>query len=118
MRSDISSRLKKLERARPEAVDPELVKIRLILSRCTDAELTRFGEIIERTHDGRLPLSPEEQAFVDEMERKYSTFGNIERYEAYFSGDESDLSDAEKAKLAEHDRYFEDLEKGGSDVED
>ena len=34
----------------------------------------------------------------------------IRRYGAYFSGKPGELSTEERTRLAEHDRYFEDLE--------
>jgi hypothetical protein len=33
----------------------------------------------------------------------------IRRYEAYFSGEQVELSAESRARLAEHDRYFEEL---------
>jgi len=39
-------------------------------------------------------------------------WGRLERYERYFAGDPVELSAEEKTRLAEHDRYFDDLEAG------
>jgi len=39
----------------------------------------------------------------------------LERYERYFAGEPGVLSAEERTRLAEHDRYFEELNESDSD---
>ena len=65
-------RVKTLEsRSQADQGTDDAAQIRLFLKKLTDEELERSLEIAERTHDGTLPLTVEEQSFLDEMEAKY-----------------------------------------------
>jgi hypothetical protein len=75
MRSDIDKRVKALEaRAQADQGSDEETRTRLFLSKITDEELDRLTVILERTQDGALPLTDEEQSFLDCLEAKYGSF--------------------------------------------
>ena len=72
MRSDISSRLKKLERSHhADQVIDEATQMRLFLGKLTDEELERLTGIVQRKEAGIDPTA-EEQAFIDNLEARYA----------------------------------------------
>lgn len=73
MRPDFERRTNALEaRHQADQGRDEAARLDRFMEKHTDAELRRYGAICERTQDGTLPLTVEEQAFLDEMERKYA----------------------------------------------
>jgi len=52
----------------------EDAKTRAFLEKLSDEELERGIAIAERTHDYELPLTPEEQKFLDDLEVKFKRF--------------------------------------------
>ena len=71
MRSDISSRLKKLERShQADAANDEDTRMRLFMGRLTDEELDRLGQIVQRT-ENLDEFTPEERAFWDDLVARY-----------------------------------------------
>ena len=58
--------------------DHQQKELRLFFARLTDQELDIYASIAERTDDGQLPLTDEEQSFLDDLEAKYGPIGETE----------------------------------------
>lgn len=59
-----------------DRVNDEQAKTRLFLGKLTDQELDRYAAIAERTNDGQLPLTEEEQCFLTDLEIRYGPIGD------------------------------------------
>jgi len=74
---NFTRRLQVLEaRLNADRVNDEQTKIRLFLRRLTDQELKLCIKICERTNDGQLPLTEEEQCFLTDLEIRYGPIGD------------------------------------------
>jgi hypothetical protein len=62
----------------PSLEELEAQRHQEFLSKCTDEELRQLGVIIERIDGDRDRLTPEEVAFLEELEAKYGSVQEAE----------------------------------------
>ena len=112
MKDSLTKRVRSLESKLPTAEDVQAQETRTLLGKLTIEELNTLHDIVERREVQGIEPTAEEQAYADALRLKYDPALNarIERYRKHFAGEPVDLTDEEKRKLAENDKFFAETE--------